>query len=286
MILMLSLEQILVSAIIGVVQGISEWLPISSKTQVLVASQYLLGLSFSQAYTFGLFMEVGTILAAVIYFRREVRSLIMVLLGKGGSDQKSLFTYVFIATLATFIIGVPIYLFADSLQFVSVGIPMLIIGAVLLADALIIRHSKKMKARNPTEKTFKDLGLKDYALIGVAQGLAALPGVSRSGITTSTMLLMKVEPDEAFRLSFLIGIFASLGAFGLTVIVSKSKILSALSAMSIYGVLIAIAVATVISLFLIDFLIKIAGKSKIVYVTAGLGIIAIAGGVLYLLTGI
>ena len=283
---MLSLDQLLVSAIIGVVQGISEWLPISSKTQVLVASQYLLGLSFSQAYTFGLFMEVGTILAAVIYFRREIKSLILVLTGKGSHDQKSLFKYVFIATLATFIIGVPIYFFADSLQFVSVGIPMLIIGIVLVADALIIRHSKKMKSKSMIEKKFKDLNLKDYALIGVAQGLAALPGVSRSGITTSAMLLMKVEPDEAFRLSFLIGIFASLGAFGLTVIVSKGNISSALAGIGTYGILVAIAVATVISLFLIDFLIKIAGKSKIVYVTAGLGIIAIAGGILYLLTGI
>ncbi len=283
---MLSLDQLLVSAIIGVVQGISEWLPISSKTQVLVASQYLLGLSFSQAYTFGLFMEVGTILAAVIYFRREIKSLVLVLTGKGSHDQKSLFKYVFIATLATFIIGVPIYFFADSLQFVSVGIPMLIIGIVLVADAFIIRHSKKMKSKSMIEKKFKDLNLKDYALIGVAQGLAALPGVSRSGITTSAMLLMKVEPDEAFRLSFLIGIFASLGAFGLTVIVSKGNISSALAGIGTYGILVAIAVATVISLFLIDFLIKIAGKSKIVYVTAGLGIIAIAGGILYLLTGI
>jgi len=56
--------QLIYSVIIGIIQGISEWLPISSKTQIIVSSSYLLNLSFQQAYTFGLFMEIGTIIAS------------------------------------------------------------------------------------------------------------------------------------------------------------------------------------------------------------------------------
>jgi undecaprenyl-diphosphatase len=97
---------------------------------------------------------------------------------------------------------------------------------------------------------------------------------------------MNVEPDEAFRLSFLAGIFASIGAFGLSLVATKSNVSAAISGIGLAGLAVAIVVSTVVSLFLIDFLIKVAGKSKIVYLTAALGIIAMASGLLYLAIGI
>lgn len=284
---MFTVSQVISSVILGIVQALSEWLPISSKTQVLIASQYLLNLNFSQAYTFGLFMEIGTVIAAIIYFRKEVWTLIKVLFMKDKSPEgRSMFMYVLVATIATGIIGAPIYLIADSITGISLGVPMIIIGLILMGDAIVIRHSRNKQREGVNVRKFKDLGLKEYVVIGIAQGLAALPGVSRSGITTSTLLLMKVEPDESFRLSFLIGIFASIAAFALTLIVSKANVMAALSDISLAGMLIAIIVAAVISIFLIDFLIKIAGRSRIVYLTAALGMIAITGGVIYMIFGI
>ncbi len=278
-----TLLQILYAIIIGVIQGISEWLPISSKTQVLIASEFLLGLSFQQAYTFGLFMEVGTILAAVIYFRRDILSLLKVVALRGSPAEIKLFKYVVVTTVVTGLIGAPLYLAADSVKGVSVGIPMLVIGAILIGDAMLIRYSRKGQTELSNRKRFDSLRLKDYVIVGITQGIAALPGVSRSGITTSAMLLMDVEPDEAFRLSFLVGIFASAAAFALTLLVSHTNVSAALSGIGIIGLGVAILTATVISLFLIDFLIRIAGKSKIVYVIIALGIIALGSGVLYLL---
>ncbi len=278
-----TLLQILYAIIIGVIQGISEWLPISSKTQVLIASEFLLGLSFQQAYTFGLFMEVGTILAAIIYFRRDILSLLKVVALRGSPAEIKLFKYVVVTTVVTGLIGAPLYLAADSVKGVSVGIPMLVIGAILIGDAMLIRYSRKGQTELSNRKRFDSLRLKDYAIVGITQGIAALPGVSRSGTTTSAMLLMDVEPDEAFRLSFLVGIFASAAAFALTLLVSHTNVSAALSGIGIIGLGVAILTATVISLFLIDFLIRIAGKSKIVYVIIALGIIALGSGVLYLL---
>lgn len=284
---MLTVSQAISSVIIGLVQAISEWLPISSKTQVLIASQYLLNLSFTQAYTFGLFMEIGTVVAAILYFRKEVWTLLRVLFMKDKSTEgRNLFKYVLIATIATGIIGTPLYILSDSLTSVPLGIPMMIIGLVLIGDAVVIRHSRIKQREGTNTRKFKDLGLKEYIVIGFMQGLAALPGVSRSGITTSTLLLMKVEPDESFRLSFVIGIFAAIAAFSLTIIKSRANVMAALSQIGITGMLVAIVVAAVVSLFLIDFLIKIAGKSKIVYLTAALGIIAISGGIIYMVFGI
>jgi undecaprenyl-diphosphatase len=280
---MTSIYQILVSIIIGIVQGISEWLPISSKTQILVVSNLLLHLTFQQAYSFGLFMEIGTLAAAIIYFRQELIRLIKVLLGSKVKEDRKLLVYVVVTTVMTGIIGAPLYLIADSITGLTVGIPMLIIGLVLMIDAVVIWHSRRRQATGTTGRKFHELRLKDYILVGIAQGISALPGVSRSGITTSTMLLMKVEPDEAFRLSFLIGIFATLAAACLTIVASHSNITASVSAIGTTGLIVAIVVSAIISLFLIDFLIKIAGKSKIVYVTAGLGLIAIASGSIYLI---
>ncbi|MDE1865585.1 MAG: undecaprenyl-diphosphate phosphatase [Candidatus Micrarchaeota archaeon] len=281
------MNNILIGAVLGLVQGISEWLPISSKTQVGIASIALLHLTFSQAYTFGLFMEIGTILAAIIYFRREIYSLIRVLVLRGNHEEKRLFTYVLITTIVTGAIGAVLYLYVDSISGgIPLGIPMVIIGLILIADSLVIWHSRTKQRYGKNTRKFKDLTIRDYLLVGIVQGIAALPGVSRSGITTSAMLLMNIEPDEAFRLSFLVGIFAAGGAFALTLLASHTNVSSALSSIGLAGLAAAIIVAIIVSLFLIDFLIKIAGKSKIVYLTAALGILAIASGVVALVIGL
>ncbi len=280
---MLSVIQLLYSIIVGFVQAISEWLPISSKTQILLASAYLFHLTYSQAYTFGLFMEIGTTFAAIVYFRKELLSLVRVLTLRGTVAEKGLFTYVLTATIMTGIIGAPLYLFADSLTGVPLGLPMLIIGLVLIGDAFFIRHSRVKQREGANTKKLADLKLRDYALIGAVQGLAALPGISRSGITTSTMLLMKIEPDEAFRLSFFVGIFATLAAFSLTLVASHNNVMAALASISFAGLMVAIVVSAIASLFIIDFLIKAAGRSRIVYLVAALGIIAIGSGILLLL---
>ena len=274
------------AAIIGIIQGISEWLPISSKTQIIVSSTYLLKLTFQQAYTFGLFMEIGTIIAAVVYFRKDLIEMIQVLLGSKNKVHRKLLIYVVIVTLITGIIAVPLYLVAESISGIALGIPMLIVGLVLIADAALIRYSRKKREKGMNSRKLENFTLRDYVLIGIVQGISALPGVSRSGTTTSAMLLLDVEPDEAFRLSFLAGIFASIGAFGLTLVASKSNVAAAVAGIGLAGLAVAIIVATIVSLFLIDFLIKIAGKSKIIYLITALGIIAMASGLLYLAFGL
>ncbi len=282
----MTLIQLIYSVIIGIIQGVSEWLPVSSKTQIIVSSQFLLKLTFDQAYTFGLFMEIGTLAAAVIYFRKDVVKLVQVLAGSKDAMKRKLFFYVLIVTVITAVIAAPLYLIADSIKGIAVGIPMLIIGLVLIGDAVLIRYSKKRQTNGLAPRKLENLSIKDYIVIGITQGISALPGVSRSGITTSAMLLLGIEPDEAFRLSFTAGIFAALGAFGLTLVASKSNVSASIAGIGVTGLVVAIITSFIISLFLIDFLIKFAGKQKITYLTAALGAIAIASGVIYLVLGL
>ena len=276
---MIPAGHIIISVLLGLVQGITEWLPISSKTQIIIVSQYLLGLDFKQAYAFGLFMEIGTAFAAIFYFRGEVWSLLKTLFGQGSPEEWMLFKFTLFATMVTGFVAVPLYLIMDKVTGgYNIGLPMIFLGFILLIDAAIIRYSRSKYANDKNRKMLRDLGLRDYVIIGLAQGLAALPGVSRSGVTTSIMLLMNIEAREAFRLSFLIGIFAGIAAFGVTLAFSMPSVLAAETDLGLFGITVSILIAAIVSLFLINFLLTIAQKAKIVYLIVALGIIAIVGG--------
>ena len=278
---MFGLYKFIVSVVLGIVQGVTEWLPVSSKTQIIITSEYILKLNFQQAYAFGLFMEIGTILAAVIYFRREVWSLLLALVGKGNAMDKKLFVFVLISTIITGIVAVPLYVTVDSMAGgYNIGLPMIVLGVILFVDAFVVWYSRSKYAVDKKRKTLHNMNIKEYIYVGIAQGLAALPGVSRSGSTISTMLVLNTEANEAFRLSFLIGIFATTAAVFVTLIFTKGVVSTAIAEVGTIGIIIAIIIATGISLVLIDFLLNIAKKSKIIYLITALGIIAIAGGII------
>ena len=259
--------------ILGLVQGVSEWLPISSKTQVIFASTLLFMLPIGTAYAFGLFMEIGSLGSAITYFRRDILSLL---------HDRVLLKYLAIVTVTTGIIGVPLYYLTDKILTTNpynLGIPMIILGLVLVTIGFYIRYARTRPAINMLEQ----LRVKHYVLVGIAQGIAALPGVSRSGITVSTMLLLGVKPDQAFRLSYLAYIPASLGAFGVSLLLSRGQVNTAIQSVEPFGVLIAIITAAIIGVLVIGSLLRFAKKTNIWLVDIVLGTIALAIGIVALL---
>jgi undecaprenyl-diphosphatase len=274
--------------ILGVVQGVSEWLPISSKTQIIIASSYLYpSLPLAQAYAFGLFLEVGTFFAALFYFRKEVWLVLKAIVGKGGEEGRLLLKYLLVVTAITALLGVVI--FKTVLEVVSevspgsaFGLPMTVLGCILIGDAVLIRLAK---GRYTPRKGIGELSLRDLVIIGLAQGISALPGVSRSGATVSAMLLLGVKPEESFRLSFLALIPASVGATAVTVLLSKGDISSVLSTVTPPVILVAILVTIVVGVLFIRILLRVASSSRIALLTAVLGILAILSGVASILTG-
>jgi undecaprenyl-diphosphatase len=180
----------------------------------------------------------------------------------------------------TAIIAVPIYKFVSSLAGPVIGIPMIVLGVLLIIDGILIKLSK---TRYTAIKTVENLSILDMILIGISQGISALPGVSRSGTTVSTMLFLKVKPEEAFRLSFFAFILSSLGASAVTVIFSKAQLTSIFAVFPITDMVIAAVVSIVISIILIKKLITSAKSSKITNLIFVLGVIAIIGGVLGIL---
>ncbi|MCY0850661.1 undecaprenyl-diphosphate phosphatase [Sulfuracidifex metallicus] len=277
------MNPLILGVILGVVQGISEWIPISSKTQILIVSYFVLGLGFASGYAFGLFMEIGTLAAAIIYFRRELYSVVLAIFRKGKREDKVLLRYLIITTIITGLMGVPIYLFIVNLvKGPIIGIPMMILGFVLIIDGITIYFTRKSYI---PKKELLQLTWKDYFIVGLAQGLAALPGVSRSGMTTSALILLGVKPQEAFRLSFLALIPASIGAIGVTLLFSRHTIESTLGLVSYDALGISILVATLVSLVLIESLLKFARSNKILLLVFTLGILALISGLISSVTG-
>src|SRR5260370_12128292 len=95
----------LYSILLGLVQGISEWLPISSKTQVLFASTLLFSLPLAVAYAFGLFMEIGSVGSALVYFRRDIRLLF---------NDRRLLIFLIVVTVFTGLVGPPFYYLTEN----------------------------------------------------------------------------------------------------------------------------------------------------------------------------
>jgi undecaprenyl-diphosphatase len=260
----------LYAALLGLVQGISEWLPISSKTQILFASTLLFSLPLAVAYAFGLFMEIGSVGSALVYFRRDIRSLF---------NDRTLLVYLIVVTVFTGLVGAPLYYLTDKVLTSSpynIGIPMVLLGLVLIGTGFYIRYSR---TKPRIAIGLEEMKLKNYVIVGIAQGIAALPGVSRSGMTVSTMLLMGVKPEQAFRLSYLAYIPASIGAFSVTLLLSRSQVDTAIQAVSPTGILIAIVTAALVGIVVISYLLKFAKKSRIYVIDFVLGGIALVLGI-------
>ncbi len=262
-----ALSNLLYSIIVGLVQGVSEWLPISSKTQVLLVSSFLFGFPLTVAYAFGLFMEVGSLVAALAYFRKDILSLF---------HDRKLLVFLLVVTIITGLEGVPLYLLSEKLlaNAYNLGYPMMVLGAFLIFDGLYIRYSRKQ----PHSGSLGTLSWKQYLIIGAAQGLAALPGVSRSGMTVSTMLFMRVAPREAFKLSYLAYMPASLGGFLTTIVFSRPEIGTALTTFDASGIAVALATAAVTSFIVIGALLRFARTKHVYIITLFLGVVAISLG--------
>lgn len=199
--------------ILGIIQGITEWLPISSSAMVsLVSSNFFQITDPSILIKSALFLHIGTFLAALIYFRKDVIDLTKTAFKYKYSDEKNKKTLQFIA-ITTIITGILGFMFLEiianyqgSLELTGKTIT-LFIGILLLFTGII-----QIKITQKGLKTEREIKNSDSFILGISQGFATLPGISRSGITTSMLLLKKFNDTTALRLSFIMSLPVVLGA--------------------------------------------------------------------------
>ncbi len=241
------------AAFLGVVQGASEFLPISSSGH-LVIFQGLLGVDAANIYL-EVALHFGTLLAVVIYFWRDLLELIRgtfeYLSGQRDSDHSEhfrLFTCLILGTIPVAIGGI---LFKD--WFERAFDSPLLTGVMLLVTALILLGTKLVKLPSG------QIGHSKALLIGLAQLAAVMPGISRSGATISTAIYLRVEPLRAARFSFLLSIPAVTAAF----ILKLSDFLAAPVAageLTAYGI--GAVVSFLIGLLALHYLLKLIASQR------------------------
>lgn len=198
--------------ILGIVEGITEFLPISSTAHLIITSK-LLHLSQTEFQTFfEIFIQSGAILSVVfLYFQYVIR-------------HKDLWGKIIVSFLPTAFVGLILEkiikkYFFNSLQLIIVS--MFIVGLTFIIFEILIKN-KKFKL----EKSLNKMSYWEAFFIGTGQSLAVVPGVSRAGIVMLTMMGQKFKRDESATYSFLLAIPTILAASGLEIIKTDFKILS------------------------------------------------------------
>jgi undecaprenyl-diphosphatase len=193
--------------VLGIIQGVAEWLPVSSEGLiVLVQVNFFGGHDLSEIIKNALFLHLGTFLAALIYFRRDVWQLLKSLLNfkQADQEQQSILKFLIITTLISGLIG---YLIIQALESFTVDLNNFSkIITALVAVLLFITAGLQLKSHSSGKKQAKDITNRDSYWLAMAQGLAALPGLSRSGLTVSALLLRNFDKTWALKLSFLMSL--------------------------------------------------------------------------------
>jgi undecaprenyl-diphosphatase len=191
---------IIEAAILGIIQGLTEFLPISSSGH-LVIGQKVLGISVA-GNAFEVVVHLGTLVSALIVFWADIWQLLKSL--KSTPTQKYIFA-IAIGTIPAVIIG---FFFKDVISEAFENIR--VVSITLLITGIILLTTKFIKTK------MKDISISRGLLIGIAQAMAIVPGISRSGITISLGMHLGVAPEKAAKFSFLLVIPAIAGAGLLT----------------------------------------------------------------------
>jgi undecaprenyl-diphosphatase len=203
----------LIALLLGLVQGATEFLPISSSAH-LYAIPYLFGISdpLLSSLAFAAVIHLGTLAAVLVALRSDVMRLTRVALRlitsagrhRGDPADERLILAIIIGTIPAVIVGVA----AGDLLESAVRTPLVVAGAVT-AGALLLWFAERVSTR---ERPLQSVGVIDGLMIGLAQALALIPGISRSGATISGGLLLGFRRESAARFGFLLGIPAIAGA--------------------------------------------------------------------------
>jgi undecaprenyl-diphosphatase len=205
--------------ILAIIQGITEFLPISSSAHLILPEQ-VLGWGHNDL-AFDVAVHVGSLLAVMIYFRQDIVRLTTAWLSKGFSTSQNsdsrLAWFVIIGTIPAGLFG---FLMKDWIELNARSA--LIIAITTIVFGLLLWYAD---AKATQRKSIDKISLKDTVFIGVAQALAIIPGTSRSGITMTAGLLLGLDRESAARFSFLLSmpIILAAGLFSVLDLVEAER---------------------------------------------------------------
>jgi len=235
------------SIILGLIQGTTEWLPISSTGHLRIAEHFF---GLTVPLLFDVLLHSGTLLVTLIYFRNDIKNILVSLFKRDfSSSSGKLILPIIVGTIPTALIAVGIGDTLDS-YFSSLfwlGVWFIITGIFLYAT----KYTTEYKGT---------ISIPAALLIGFMQGLSVIPSVSRSGFTIATMLFLGIRKELAFKYSFLLSIPSIIGALGYTLIGEHNELTT--SGINTVEIAAAIAVTMAVSFLALKILEKSLAAKK------------------------
>ncbi|MBD3208315.1 MAG: hypothetical protein GF370_02600 [Candidatus Nealsonbacteria bacterium] len=239
--------------LLGFLQGVFEWLPVSSEGVVALASQFLLGGGFNPL-DIALFLHFGTLLAVIIYFWKDWQEVL-------SFKNLEMLRFLLISTLLSLVVAYPLYILLKE-RVVIGNMLLLVMGIGLLFTSYF--HKKKLSPQ---------IGFGDkLALIGgFLQGLSVIPGLSRSGSTIFGLSMGKLEPPRVLKVSYMMSVPVVLASSFYLILQNEAMIISAWPALA------SSFLAGMISL---HFLLKLAQRVSFFKFTFSFGVLCLVGALL------
>jgi undecaprenyl-diphosphatase len=231
--------------ILGIVQGITEWLPISSSGHLVIFQQ--LFQNIEQPVVFDLFLHIGSLFVVIAVFFNEIKQIALSFFLKEYQEYRKFAYYIILGTIPTALIGL---FFRDLFE--KAFSSLLSTGTALIITGLLLFFCEGFEAK-------KRISALSALVIGAMQGLAITPGISRSGTTIAAALFFGTEKREAVRFSFLLFIPAMIGA-----IILQGKDIS-INAIEWMPVLVGTLFAIIVGYASLKLLILVVHKRKLRY---------------------
>lgn len=253
------MEEIAKAVILGIIQGLTEFIPISSTAHLRVIPALLGWKDIGAAYS--AVIQIGTLVATFIYFRKDISMLLSgfreALKQRDffSNSHSRIFLLIIIGTIPISICGL---LFKRFIEGEARGLYVISAALIILAVVLFVAEKTGRK-----QKDFSQISVKDGIIIGIAQSLALIPGSSRSGVTITAGLFRNLKRDTAARYSFLL----SIPAVGLSGLYELYKERAVLLNENLASLVIATAVSGIVGYLSIAFLISyLKTKSNLIFI--------------------
>lgn len=193
---------IIEAIILGLIQGLTEFLPVSSSGHIEIGKA-ILGVEVKENLQFTVAVHAATVLSTLVVFRKEIIDLFIGFFKFKMNDETKFVLKILFSTIPVLFVG---FFLKDEVEKLFDG-NLQVVGIMLLVTALLLTLSKYLQRANT-----KPIGYRNAFIIGIAQAIAVMPGLSRSGSTISTGLILGNHRDEVAKFSFLMVIIPILGA--------------------------------------------------------------------------
>ena len=194
------------AVVLGLLQGVFEWLPVSSQGVIVAVHSLVFDGEIAEGFGYSLWLHLGTVPSVLLVFRKETAQIVGEVLAR-PTRPSPLARFLLVSTVVSGVVGLPLVLFLTGLSEDAGPAAMVVVGVALLFTGAIqiVRPGQGSRSRDDTD-------VRDALQAGVSQGLAVIPGLSRSGATVATLLWRGVDRREALVLSFLMSAPASMAA--------------------------------------------------------------------------